>query len=149
VPIRTVSWRFSEASETYPNLETLKSMKFTSPDDIFWVFRFLFDDEVRERFVVFWLDSASQVLGFEVVSEGTLTSTVTHPREIFRGAIVATCSSIIVAHNHPSGNTEPSAEDVALTKQLVKGGRIIGIPLSDHIIFARDQYTSFAERDLL
>jgi len=109
----------------------------------------LFDGEVRERFVVFWLNSANVVQGFEVISEGTLNSSVVAPREVFRSAIVSSCANIIVAHNHPSGNNEPSQEDIRLTKKLVDAGKIIDIQVFDHIIFAEDTYTSFVERRLI
>jgi DNA repair protein RadC len=87
----------------------------------------LFDEQVKERFIVFWLNSANIVQGFEIISEGTLNSSVVHPREVFRGAIVATCANIIVAHNHPSGNSEASNEDIVLTKKLVEAGKIVDI----------------------
>ena len=87
--------------------------------------------------------------GFEIVSEGTLNSSLVHPREVFRGAIVATSASIIVAHNHPSGNPEPSHEDLAITKQLKDAGNILGIPVYDHIIIGGAQFSSFAQRGLL
>jgi len=109
----------------------------------------LFDGEVKERFVVFWLNSANIVQGFEIVSEGTLNSSVVHPREVFRGAIVSSCANIIVAHNHPSGNPEPSNEDISLTKKLVEAGKIIEISVFDHIIFAENTFTSFVERRLI
>lgn len=109
----------------------------------------MFDGEVRERFIVFWLNSANKVIGFEIVSEGTLNSSVVHPREVFRGAIVATCANIIVAHNHPSGNNEPSNEDILLTRKLVEAGKIIDISVYDHIIFAENTYTSFVEKRLI
>jgi DNA repair protein RadC len=108
----------------------------------------LFDGEVRERFVVFWLSSANVVTGSEIISEGTLNSSVVHSREVFRGAIVATCANLILAHNHPSGNPEPSNEDISITKKIVEAGKIIDILVSDHIIFADDTYTSFVERKL-
>jgi DNA repair protein RadC len=99
--------------------------------------------------VVIWLNTANRVSGFEILSEGTLNTSVVHPREVFRGAIVATCAGIILAHNHPSGNPEPSPEDLQITRQIVEAGRIIGIPVHDHIIFADKTYTSFSEQGLL
>ena len=98
---------------------------------------------------MFWLNSAHKVLGFEIITEGILNSSLAHPREVFRGAIVATCAAIILAHNHPSGNSEPSTEDITITKQIVEAGKIIGIPVHDHIIFAGTRYISFAERGLI
>lgn len=104
---------------------------------------------MRERFVVFWLSSANNVTGFEIISEGTLNTSLVHPREVFRGAIVASCANIIIAHNHPSGNTEPSNEDLAITRKLIDAGKLIDISVFDHIIFTDETYTSFAERRII
>jgi DNA repair protein RadC len=120
-----------------------------SPSDVFENYQSLFKDQVRERFVVLWLNSANKVIGFEIITEGLLNSSLTHPREVFRGAIVSTSASIILAHNHPSGNPEPSQEDISITKQIVESGKIIGIPVHDHIIFADNNFTSLAERGLV
>ena len=146
--IRNVSWKFNDCVSAYPELADQK-LYIRSPDDIVTFFKFLFDGQVKERFVVFWLNSANRVTGFEIVTEGILNSSLVHPREVFRGAIVSTSASIILAHNHPSGNPEPSSEDLCITKQLVEAGRIIGIPVHDHIIFAEGAPTSFAERGLI
>ncbi|KAB2846718.1 MAG: JAB domain-containing protein [Melioribacteraceae bacterium] len=110
---------------------------------------FLFDGEVKEKFIVIWLSSANIVVGFEIISEGNLNSSIVHPREVFRGAIVATCANIIIAHNHPSGNPEPSREDINITKKLVEAGKIIDVNLFYHIIFAEDKYTSLLESRLI
>lgn len=109
----------------------------------------MFDGQVKERFIVFWLSSSNIVTGFEIISEGILNASVVHPREVFRGAIVATCASIILAHNHPSGNPEPSTEDISITKKLVETGKILDIPVFDHIIFAEDCFVSFVNKRLL
>ena len=147
--IRTVTWRFKESIELDQDLANKKSITIRSPSDVFENYQSLFKDQVRERFIVFWLNSANKVVGFEVVSEGLLNSSLTHPREVFRGAIVATAAAIIITHNHPSESTEPSQEDISITKQIMEAGNIIGIPVHDHIIFAGDTYTSLAERGLL
>ncbi len=104
---------------------------------------------MNEKFVVYWLSSANVVTGFEIVTEGTLNASIVHPREVFRGAIVATCANIILAHNHPSGNPEPSQEDIQLTKKIVEAGKLLDIPVFDHIIFAEDAYLSFVEKNIL
>lgn len=145
--IRTITWRFKESIEL--DLPAKRSIIIRSPADVFQNYQSLFKDQVRERFVVFWLNSANKVIGFEIISEGILNSSLTHPREVFRGAIVSTAASIILGHNHPSENGEPSQEDISISKQLVESGKIIGIPVHDHIIFAGDTYTSLAERGLL
>jgi len=147
--LRTVTWRFSESKEVIPELKSLSQVIIRGPEDIIRNYRSLFKDQVRERFVVFWLNSANRVLGFEIISEGILNSSLVHPREVFRGAIVVTAASVILAHNHPSDNPEPSAEDIQITKQIVESGKILGIPVHDHIVFAGDSFTSFAERNLL
>jgi DNA repair protein RadC len=147
--IRTVTWRFRESIELDPEFVNKRSITIRSPSDVFENYQSLFKDQVRERFIVFWLNSANKVIGFEIISEGILNSSLTHPREVFRGAIVSTSASIIIAHNHPSESPEPSREDISISKQLVESGKIIGIPVHDHIIFAGDTYTSLAERGLI
>lgn len=147
--IRTITWRFKESIELDQELGNKRSVIIRSPADVFENYKTLFQNYVRERFVVFWLNSANKVIGFEIISEGILNSSLTHPREVYRGAIVSTAASIILAHNHPSGNPEPSHEDLSITKQIVEAGRIVGIPTHDHIIFAEATYTSLAERGLI
>jgi DNA repair protein RadC len=147
--VRTITWKFRDVSDVYPELKEIRDVKIVSPDNFYNTFKFLFDHEVKERFIVFWLSSANKVIGFEVVSEGTLNSSVVHPRELFRGAIVSSCAAIIICHNHPSGNTDPSNEDIMITKRLVKAGKIIEIPVFDHIIFTNDSYCSFVEKRIL
>jgi DNA repair protein RadC len=102
-----------------------------------------------ESFRVVLLNSANQVIRDVCVSDGSLNAVLIHPREVFRLAIAENAASIIVAHNHPSGNTEPSQEDIAITKQLVEAGRIVDIRVLDHLIIAGNTYTSFVERGLL
>lgn len=147
--LRTVTWRFREEAHALPALRQLRKLRINSPPDFVAAYGELFRDQVRERFAVFWLSACNSILGFEIVSEGLVNSSLAHPREIFRGAIVATACGVILAHNHPSENTEPSSEDIAITRQLADAGRILGIPVHDHIIFAGDSYTSFAERGLI
>lgn len=88
-------------------------------------------------------------MGFEIISEGILNASLAHCREIFRGAILQSCANILVAHNHPSGNLDPSQEDISLTKKLVEAGKIIDIAVFDHIIFGDGTYTSFVEKKLM
>jgi DNA repair protein RadC len=102
-------------------------------------------DREKEHFYVMHLNAKSQVKMVELVSLGSLTSAVVHPRETFRRAVLAGSASIIVAHNHPSGEADPSDEDTKTTKLLFEAGRILGIPLLDHIIFADGSFFSFQE----
>lgn len=108
--------------------------------------------ELAETFWVIALTTQHRVISGEpiAVSRGVLNSTLVHPREVFRAAIVAGAASIIVAHNHPSGLTDPSADDRTLTDQLAAAGRLLDIPVLDHLILgAAGRYTSFAEQGLL
>ncbi len=91
----------------------------------------------QETFLVLSLDRKSRLLKSETVSRGTLTSSLVHPREVFAGAIREGAAQVLVAHNHPSGDPEPSDEDLAVTKRLEEAGRLLGIPLVDHVIVAR------------
>jgi DNA repair protein RadC len=148
--LRTVVWRFKETTEELPDVIPLKQkVIIRSPGDVYALYRPLFADHVRERFVVFWLAANNMVLGFEVVTEGTINASLAHPREIFRGAIVASASSIIVAHNHPSGSLEPSREDLEITRQIAEAGKVIGIAVHDHIIISSEGYASLAERGIV
>ena len=110
----------------------------------------MFKEEPVEVFIVAWLSTSNRIIGFEKVSVGNLNSSIVDPRSVFRSAIVANSASIIVAHNHPSGNQEPSDEDISITKKLVESGKILGIHVFDHLIICGDStYTSFVERRLI
>ncbi len=102
-----------------------------------------------ESFHVLLMNSANQIIRDVTVSQGSLNSCIIHPREVFRIAIAENAAAIILLHNHPSGNTEPSREDLTITQQLVDAGRIVDIRVLDHVIIGGDDYTSFAERHLL
>jgi len=103
----------------------------------------------QESFHVLLLSSANQLIREVTVGVGSLNACIIHPREVFRIAIAESAASVILVHNHPSGNTEPSAEDLAITRQLVDAGRIVDIRVIDHVIIAGEEFTSFAERHLL
>ena len=99
----------------------------------------------REHFVAVTLDGASRVLNTRVISIGTINQSLVHPREVFRPALLDNAAGIIVAHNHPSGQIEPSVEDRRVTKRLKEVGKLMGIELLDHVILAVDGYYSFSE----
>ena len=102
--------------------------------DVVQAFRERFEKADREEFLVLLLDAKNKLLGFNVVSVGSLTSSLVHPREVFKPAILANAASIILLHNHPSGDPIPSAEDLHITGRLKKTGEIMGIRVLDHII---------------
>jgi DNA repair protein RadC len=123
--------------------------KITSPQDVAEIFIPLLRDEVKEKFLVVCLSSSNKIIKYEVISVGNLNSSVVHPREVFKVAIESNSANIILLHNHPSGNAEPSNEDIAITKKLVEAGKIFEIHVFDHIIIAGDRFESFVERKLL
>lgn len=123
--------------------------KITSPAEVAEIFIPLLRDELKEQFIVVCLNSANKIIRFEKISIGNLNSSVVHPREIFKVAIENNSASIILIHNHPSENPDPSNEDISITKKLVEAGKIMDIPIFDHIIIAGNSYTSFVERRLI
>jgi DNA repair protein RadC len=100
-------------------------------------------------FYVIALNSQSRVIAIQEVTRGILNSSLVHPREVFRLAIAFGAAGIIVAHNHPSGDPTPSADDRAITRQLVDAGRLLDIPVYDHLVLGTERYLSFADSGLL
>ena len=100
----------------------------------------------QETFHALLLDGKHRLRRRERVSEGTLTSSLVHPREVFGSALRERAAALIVAHNHPSGDPEPSAEDLAVTRRLIQAGRLLGVPLLDHVVIAEGGYVSLRER---
>lgn len=99
----------------------------------------------KEHFVALYVNARNRLIFRETVSIGTLTASLVHPREVFGPACERSAAGVIVAHNHPSGDAQPSAEDRAATSRLEKAGRLLGIPLLDHVIIGREGYYSFRE----
>ena len=118
------------------------------PDDLIpYVNHYTMND--KEYFLAVTLDGGHNIIQTHVVSVGTVNRTLLHPREVFTEAIREKASAIILCHNHPSGNTDPSEEDIDTTKNLVDVAQIVGIPILDHIIISRNGYFSFLEHQLL
>ncbi len=103
----------------------------------------------KEHFVVLYLNARNQLIHKETISIGTLNASLIHPREVFEPAIKNLAAQIIIAHNHPSGDTEPSEDDLAITKRLVASGKILGIEVADHIIVTKNGFLSFKEKGLI
>jgi DNA repair protein RadC len=99
----------------------------------------------QERFAIVLLDSKNQLLGTKVITIGTATETLAHPRDIFREVLRQGATRVIIAHNHPTGNVEPSPEDIALTEQLLKAAQLLNIPLLDHIILGDGNHQSLRQ----
>jgi len=122
---------------------------FRSPEDIAEYYIPRLRDLRIEVFKVLLLTTSNQIFRDLTITEGILNSSVVHPREVFRLAITESAAAIILMHNHPSGNPEPSKEDIKITEQIVQAGKIIGIKVLDHLIIAGDKFTSFVSLGLI
>ena len=116
-----------------------------SPSDAYRLLRPLFREADREHFYVVLLSTKNHVLAIELVSVGSLSASVVHPREVFKRAVVRSAAAILLAHNHPSGDTTPSVEDVELTRRLVSVGELLGIRVLDHLVVGDSSYASLSE----
>lgn len=103
----------------------------------------------QEYFICLSLDSAQRLIVRRTVTIGTLTSTLVHPREVFAGPLKDRAASVIIVHNHPSGDPNPSKHDIETTQQLVAAGILLGVPLRDHIIIAAKSHYSFRSRGMV
>lgn len=138
--IRLVTITALPASENAPTV--------MGPHDVAHIARAVLPTD-REGFLVIHLDTRFHVRSMEVVSIGSLNSCIVHPREVFKAAILANAATIILAHNHPSGDPTPSDDDLGLTRRLQKAGHLLGIEVSDHVVVTVGGFVSFKERKLL
>lgn len=150
--LRTVEWKFRDLRVEYPTMNRMRRIK--SPKDAYEILKPLFPaDNTKEHFITLYLGSTNKPIGFDVISVGSLNSTIVHPREIFKGAIVSCANSIIIAHCHPSGEVNPSNADITITNKLKDVGKLLEIEVLDHLILSllpgEEKYTSFIERRLL
>ena len=106
-------------------------------------------DLKKEHFVALYINARNKLIHRDLVSVGTLNANLVHPREVFEPAIARSSVQVIVAHNHPSGDPEPSEDDLAITRKLVEGGKLLGIELIDHIIITKTGYLSFKDKKLI
>ncbi len=131
------------------NKKTETDTKFiNSPDDVNKIIQSYLNGVDREHFVIILLNRKNGIIGINTVSVGDLSSSIVHPREVFKPAIVASAASIILAHNHPSGDPKPSSDDLRVTTRLKEAGDILGIEVLDHIIIGDGCYVSLKARDL-
>lgn len=122
---------------------------FANPRQIFNHYHAVLRDRKREMFLVVLLDARHRILREEIVSEGSLTSSIVHPREVFMPAVRESAGAVVFVHNHPSGDPSPSDEDVAVTRRLVHASELLGIRVLDHVIVGDGRYASFKEAGLL
>ena len=124
-------------------------MALSSPGEVYAAFGPLMEDLTREVFRVALLDAQNGLLRDVIVSEGTLSASLVHPREVFKPAILESAASVILLHNHPSGDPTPSREDIRLTRQLVECARLLDLRVHDHVVVGRGRYVSLAERGII
>ncbi len=140
--------RIAAAVELGRRIMAPRNFRIRQPSDavpLLWHYA----DRRQEHFIVLSLNGAHEVDAVRIVSVGLVNRTLVHPREVFSDALKDRAAAIIVAHNHPSGNVEPSGEDRAVTETLLEAGQILGVRVLDHIIFAPGTYYSFREHDEL
>ena len=121
----------------------------STPAAVYAAFAPLMEDLRREVFRVALLDAQNGLVRDIVISEGTLSASLVHPREVFKPAILESAASIILLHNHPSGDPTPSQEDLRLTRQLVECSRLMDLRIHDHVVIGRGRYVSFAEKGMI
>ena len=112
------------------------------------VFHFL-TDIAQERFIMLCLNIKNKLINYTIISQGSLTSSIVHPRKVLKPAILSNAASVIFIHNHPSGDPDPSLDDIEITSRLCKAFNICGINVLDHIIIGDNQYFSFKQKNML
>ncbi|MBM4146854.1 MAG: JAB domain-containing protein [Nitrospira sp.] len=127
----------------------LKDFDIKEPQNIVKAIRASIKDKAKEHFKLILLNARNKILGISTISIGSLNASIVHPREVFKDAIVHNAYSVVLAHNHPSGDSEPSEDDLTITKRLKEAGKILGIEVIDHIIISKNGYFSFKDRGLI
>ena len=128
---------------------TMEPTIIRRPEDTLPVLEAELSELGYEKFIALALNTKNHVTAVLPVSSGSLNASIVHPRELFQRAILANCASLILAHNHPSGDPAPSPEDIALTRKLIDAGLLLDIPVLDHIVLGYGRYVSFKQRGLL
>ena len=134
-----------------------ESFEITNPGAVVKAIQASIQDKAKEHFKLLLLNTRNNIIGIAGISVGTANASLVHPREVFKAAIAHGAASVVLAHNHPSGNPEPSDDDISLTRRLVEAGRLLGIEVLDHIVIVREnkkegskeKFVSFKEKGLL
>ncbi|MGD1118923.1 MAG: DNA repair protein RadC [Dehalococcoidales bacterium] len=139
---------FELANRVDGNTESAAKLSLKTPEDIVGLVQGRLKGKKKEYFLALLLDTRNQLIRLAEISVGSLDSSIVHPREVFKEAISASASSVVFVHNHPSGDTTASEDDIALTKRLAQAGEIVGIDVLDHIIIGGKSYTSLKRQKL-
>lgn len=129
-------------------LKEKKTELFLKPEDVFIQLKDIRDHK-KEHFIILYLDTRNQEIKRDIISIGSLNASLVHPREVFEPAVRNTAAQIIISHNHPSGDPNPSEEDLHISRRLVEAGKIMGIEVIDHVIVSKTNYFSFKEKGLM
>lgn len=148
VNISTYSIRVVKESGGRYNLD---NKRINSPQNAVKIFNEVFemDSRAEEILALMTLDTKNKVTGMFIVSQGSINESVVHPREVYKRALLQNASQIIIAHNHPSGEPNPSKEDINITKRLGEAGKLIGIDMLDHIIIGDGKYISLKDKGII
>ncbi|MEQ1843981.1 MAG: DNA repair protein RadC [Nitrospira sp.] len=125
------------------------SQSFISPQHTFAYLKPILEDQDREHMYGVFLDTKHRIIGMHHIAMGSMNQAIIHPREVFKCAILLNAAALVIAHNHPSGDPTPSAEDRLLTKRLADAGEILGITLLDHLVIGDNRFYSFADHGRL
>lgn len=126
-----------------------EKVKINNPEDAYKFIKDALETSDRERFIAIYLDAKNRVIGVDEISTGGITAAAFYPREIVKGALLSNAVSIIIAHNHPSGDPTPSSDDINVTTKIKEACSLLQIELSDHIIVGDGQYFSFLDKGYL
>ncbi len=129
-------------------LQNKQASLILSPKDVWDELKDIRDNK-KEHFVIFFLDARNQEIKKEIISVGILNANLVHPREVFEPAVRNLVAQIVITHNHPSGDLEPSEDDLIITKRLIEAGKIMGIEINDHVIVTKNGFFSFKEKNLI
>lgn len=149
---KTQATKIQSVFELARRLETYTEdpkRKICSPKDVYAFMYPKYREVKKEKFITLYLDTKNQVLKEETISIGSLNASIVHPREVFKVALELSSASIIMVHNHPSGDPSPSREDIMVTEKLVEGGKLLGIDVLDHIIIGDGRYTSLKDEGFI
>lgn len=127
----------------------LKNFDIKDPETVVKAVRAGIMDKAKEHFKLILLNPRNKIVGISTISIGTLNASLVHPREVFKDAIKHSAASIVLAHNHPSGDPDPSEDDLTITKRLTEAGKIFGVEVIDHIIIGKNGFFSFKEKGLI
>lgn len=129
-------------------INNINQIKIYSSESIFNYYKDKLSDKLQEHFYCIYLDTKNHIIKDKLLFIGTINQSLVHPREVFKEAYLLSATSIICIHNHPSGNVNPSNNDIIITKQLKEVGKLLGINVLDHIIIGKDTYYSFNDNGL-